>query len=139
MDPDFAADLEDIAKNRRPWNPPAWGSSSRFQHLITGERRRDSVPEILERVEAKCARYLSSQNCREGFVEELFQAVAVHPLTLELARLAGRIHGEQIARGVSIDFADLIVGATALQLGFDIVTLSARHFEAIPGLKIVSL
>ena len=24
MDPDFAADLEDIIRNRRPWNPPAW-------------------------------------------------------------------------------------------------------------------
>ena len=24
MDPDFASDLEEIIKNRRPWNPPAW-------------------------------------------------------------------------------------------------------------------
>ena len=24
MDPDFAADLEEIIRNRRPWNPPAW-------------------------------------------------------------------------------------------------------------------
>ena len=24
MDPDFAADLEEIMKSRRPWNPPAW-------------------------------------------------------------------------------------------------------------------
>jgi hypothetical protein len=24
MDPDFAADLEDIIRSRRPWNPPAW-------------------------------------------------------------------------------------------------------------------
>jgi predicted nucleic acid-binding protein len=37
------------------------------------------------------------------------------------------------------DFADLIIGATALHLGFDIVTLNVRHFEAIPGLKIVAL
>jgi antitoxin (DNA-binding transcriptional repressor) of toxin-antitoxin stability system len=26
MDPDFAADLEEIIRNRRPWNPPAWSS-----------------------------------------------------------------------------------------------------------------
>ena len=25
MDPEFAADLEEIIKSRRPWNPPAWG------------------------------------------------------------------------------------------------------------------
>jgi hypothetical protein len=24
MDPDFAADLEEIIRNRRPWNPPTW-------------------------------------------------------------------------------------------------------------------
>lgn len=24
MDPDFAADLEEIICNRKPWNPPAW-------------------------------------------------------------------------------------------------------------------
>jgi antitoxin (DNA-binding transcriptional repressor) of toxin-antitoxin stability system len=24
MDPDFAADLEEIINSRRPWNPPAW-------------------------------------------------------------------------------------------------------------------
>ena len=24
LDPDFAADVEEIIKNRKPWNPPAW-------------------------------------------------------------------------------------------------------------------
>jgi antitoxin (DNA-binding transcriptional repressor) of toxin-antitoxin stability system len=24
MDPQFAADLEEIIRNRKPWNPPAW-------------------------------------------------------------------------------------------------------------------
>jgi antitoxin (DNA-binding transcriptional repressor) of toxin-antitoxin stability system len=24
MDPEFAADLEEILRSRRPWNPPAW-------------------------------------------------------------------------------------------------------------------
>ena len=35
---------------------------------------------------------------RESFLEELFQVVAVPPLTLEVERLAGRIHGEQMDR-----------------------------------------
>ena len=74
---------------------------------------------------------------RESFVEELFQAVAVYPLTLEVARLAGRIHGEQMGQGVSIDFPDLVIGATALHLGFDVVTLNVRRFQAIPGLSVV--
>ena len=24
MDPDFAADLDEVIRSRRPWNPPAW-------------------------------------------------------------------------------------------------------------------
>jgi antitoxin (DNA-binding transcriptional repressor) of toxin-antitoxin stability system len=24
LDPDFATDLEEIVKNRKPWNPPTW-------------------------------------------------------------------------------------------------------------------
>jgi predicted nucleic acid-binding protein len=65
--------------------------------------------------------------------------LAVHPLTLEVARLAGRIHGEQRGRGVSIDFPDLLIGATALHLGFDVATLNVKHFQAIPGLTVVML
>ena len=24
LDPDFAADVEDIIRDRKPWNPPSW-------------------------------------------------------------------------------------------------------------------
>jgi predicted nucleic acid-binding protein len=65
--------------------------------------------------------------------------VPVYPLNLDVARLAGRIHGEQMGRGIAIDFPDLIIGATALHLGFQVVTLNVKHFQAIPGLQIVQL
>jgi tRNA(fMet)-specific endonuclease VapC len=128
--------------------------------LIAGERRRDSVSEVLERVEVVCgkttavlsavtavelthgiyrAKSDADRQRREAFVEELFQAVAVYPLTLEVARLAGRIHGEQMGRGVSIDFPDLLIGATARHLGFAVVTLNLRHFQQIPGLSVVQI
>ena len=79
--------------------------------LIAGARRRDSVCEVLQSVEAKCGKtagvisavtavelthriYRAKADIdlkhREIFVEELFQAMAVHPLTPEVARLAGR-------------------------------------------------
>ena len=25
LDPDFAADVEEIVRNRKPWDPPTWG------------------------------------------------------------------------------------------------------------------
>jgi predicted nucleic acid-binding protein len=34
---------------------------------------------------------------------------------------------------------DLIIGATALHLGFDIATLNVRHFQRIPGLHVVTI
>jgi predicted nucleic acid-binding protein len=39
---------------------------------------------------------------------------------------------------VAIAFEDLTIGATALHLGFDIATLNVKHFQLIPGLKIVT-
>jgi tRNA(fMet)-specific endonuclease VapC len=117
--------------------------------LIAGKRRKDSVAEVLERVEAVCGKTAAALSAvtavelthgiyraktdadrlrRQTFVEEVYRAVAVHPLTLEVARLAGRIHGEQMGRGVSIDFPDLLIGATALHLGFDVATLNVKHF-----------
>ena len=128
--------------------------------LIAGERRKDSVAEVLERVEAVCGKTAAALSAvtavelthgiyraktdadrlrRQTFVEEIYQTVAVHPLTLEVARLAGRIHGEQMGRGVSIDFPDLLIGATALHLGFDVATLNVKHFRRIPGVKVVSI
>jgi tRNA(fMet)-specific endonuclease VapC len=47
------------------------------------------------------------------------------------------LEGEQAARGVSIAFEDLLIGATALHLGYDVLTLKARHFQLIPDLSVV--
>jgi predicted nucleic acid-binding protein len=45
---------------------------------------------------------------REAFVEELFAAVAIYPLTTDVAKLAGKLDAEQQKRGVVIPFADLL-------------------------------
>jgi predicted nucleic acid-binding protein len=63
----------------------------------------------------------------------------VHPVSLAIAQVAGRIEGEQAARGVSIAVEDLIIGATALHLGFDVATLNVRDFKRIPGLNVVTI
>ena len=40
--------------------------------------------------------------------------------------------------GLIIDFQDLVIGATALHLGYDVLTLNLRHFQMIPGLGVVT-
>ena len=65
--------------------------------------------------------------------------LTIHPVTLEIAQLAGKVEGEQAARGISIAFEDLLIGTTALHLGFAVATLNVRHFRLIPGLSVIQL
>jgi predicted nucleic acid-binding protein len=76
---------------------------------------------------------------RQTFANKIFADLVICPVTLEIAQLAGRIEGEQAAIGNIIAFPDLLIGATALHLGFSVATLNRRHFERIPGLQVVSL
>jgi predicted nucleic acid-binding protein len=71
-------------------------------------------------------------------VDELLAGMIVYPYTSETAFLAGRIHGQQMAAGVAIPYADLLIGATALSIGFSVLTSNARHFRLIPGLTVVA-
>jgi tRNA(fMet)-specific endonuclease VapC len=76
---------------------------------------------------------------RKSFIDELRMGLTIYPFTADTALIAGQINGEQTARGVIIPFPDLLIGATALSLGFSILTGNARHFSQIPGLKVVVL
>lgn len=51
--------------------------------------------------------------------------------------MVGRIEGQQEAKGIQFAFEDLVIGVTALHLGYAVMTLNARHFQRIPGLSIV--
>jgi predicted nucleic acid-binding protein len=76
---------------------------------------------------------------REAFVEALLKAFIVHPYARSTALLAARIGGEQESKGVTIPFADLMIGATALELNADILTINVRHFRLIPGLRVLDV
>jgi predicted nucleic acid-binding protein len=76
---------------------------------------------------------------RQSFMDELRIALTVYPYMEETALLAGRINGEQTAKGSIIPFSDLLIGATALSLGYSILTINARHFRMIPGLNVILL
>jgi predicted nucleic acid-binding protein len=126
--------------------------------LIAGERGGESVREILQRVQASQgeteaalsavsvvelthgiyrAKGDADRKRRREFTEELCRDLVVHPVTLEIAQLAGKIEGEQAARGISIAFEDLLIGTTALYLSYSVATLNVRHFRLIPGLSVV--
>jgi len=125
--------------------------------LIAGERRKQSVREILRRVrtthgDVDCALSVvtivelthgiyraksdADRERRRAFSEELRRDMVVHPVTIEIAELAGRIEGEQAAHGITIAFEDLLIGATALHLGCAVVTSNVGDFQKIPSLSV---
>ena len=126
--------------------------------VIAGERRGHTVPQILEQVKTgygeievglsvvtivelthgiQRAGTNDRRQRRQSFVDELIRDVPVHAVTIETAKLARRIEGDRAAQGVVIAFEDLLIAATALQLGFAIATSNVRHFQMIPGLYII--
>jgi tRNA(fMet)-specific endonuclease VapC len=126
--------------------------------VIAAERRGDTVEQLIEKIvkttgdqEAALsaigltelihglyrAQTPEISQRRESFLTELLTDLTVYPYTKETALLAGKIDGEQQSRGVVIPFGDLLIGATALSLGFKVLTGNLRDFQRIPGLTVM--
>ena len=76
---------------------------------------------------------------RETFIRSLLMDIEVVPYTRATAFLAGKIDGEQHAIGVTISSMDLLIGVTALEIEYSVVTANVRHFQLIPGLNVITL
>jgi predicted nucleic acid-binding protein len=128
--------------------------------VIAAERRGDTVEQFVERVVNATgdqdaalsavgltelihglyrAKTPAMRLRRESFLNELLAVLTVYPYTKETAMLAGKLDGEQQSKGVVIPFGDLLIGATALSLGYSVLTVNLRDFRRIPGLSIVQL
>jgi predicted nucleic acid-binding protein len=128
--------------------------------LITAERNAQSVKLLLARVLAIAGNQEAAiaavsvvelahgiyradtperKKARQTFVDELVSNVPVYPFTRQTGLLAGKIDGEQQAKGVRIPFQDLLIGTTALELRYSVVTGNARHFRMIPNLIVIEL
>jgi predicted nucleic acid-binding protein len=128
--------------------------------VIAAERRGDTVEKLIEWVVSVAGDQDSALSAvgltelahgiyraqnpeirqrRQAFIDELLRDLTIYPYTTATALLAAKIDGEQQAKGVKIPFGDLLVGVTALELGFSVLTVNVRHFRLIPGLEIVQL
>ena len=126
--------------------------------IIAAERRGHTVREILEQVKvaqgeieiglsvvtiaelvhgAYRTKTQAQQQRRLEFIERLSNDVPIHPVTLAIARLAGRIEGQQEAMGIQFAFEDLLICATALHLNHEVATLNLRDFQRFPGLSVI--
>ena len=58
---------------------------------------------------------------------------------LETVLLEAGDDGEAQARGVKIPLSDLLIGVSALELGYRVATSNLRHFRLIPDLAVIQL
>jgi tRNA(fMet)-specific endonuclease VapC len=76
---------------------------------------------------------------REAFVEMLLAAVPVLPFDLVTARLHASLWAGLAVKGRSVGTHDLLIAATAIAVGYTVVTRDRRSFAMIPGLELVVL
>jgi tRNA(fMet)-specific endonuclease VapC len=89
--------------------------------LLHGVHRADSEKRRLE---------------REAFVERVIELFPAYPFDLNAARIYARIWANLVKKGIALGAHDLMIGSTAVSLGFSVITTDIRDFEKIPGLKI---
>lgn len=73
---------------------------------------------------------------RNAYVEKVIELFPVFGFEISIARIYAELWSDLSKKGTQIGAHDLIIGSTALSLGFSVVTYNIRHFERIDGLKI---
>jgi tRNA(fMet)-specific endonuclease VapC len=71
---------------------------------------------------------------RRDFIETVLGRVPTLPFDLECARTHALLVVDLSSRGLLIGANDLIIAATALTLGYSVLTHNLRHFQRVPGL-----
>lgn len=74
---------------------------------------------------------------RQQYLQRVLAPLPIVPYTEQTAGEHARIWAQLEAAGKMIGAYDLIVAATALERGSEVATFNKRHFEVVPGLKVI--
>ena len=78
------------------------------------------------------------RKAEEG-LRDFLRGVGLLGIDEATARIFGRERGRLRALRKSIGDFDLLIGATALSLGYSVLTANPRHFRHVPGLAVTQL
>lgn len=92
--------------------------------LLNGVHRADSTRRRLK---------------RSAYVEKVIELLPIYVFEISIARIYAELWSDLSKRGIQIGSHDLIIGSTAISLGFSVATYDRRHFDRIDGLKIEML
>ncbi len=76
---------------------------------------------------------------RSAYVEKIIELFPIYFFEISIARIYAELWSDLSKKGIQIGAHDLIIGSTALSLGFSVATYNRRHFDRIEGLKIETL
>lgn len=96
-----------------------------------------SASELLHGVQR--AATTAQRQRRAAFVERLLAVLPVFPFDLVTARIHASLWASLAAKGASVGSHDLMIGATAVALGYRVATRDRRSFGKIPGLEVLLL
>ncbi|MBM3878106.1 MAG: type II toxin-antitoxin system VapC family toxin [Verrucomicrobia bacterium] len=74
---------------------------------------------------------------RQQYLQGVLAPLPIVPYTEQTAHKHAWVWAALEAAGKTIGSYDLIVAATALERGSEVATFNKRHFEAVPGLKVI--
>ena len=73
---------------------------------------------------------------RSAYVEKVIEMFPIYPFETSAARIYAQVWADLLAKGLQVGAHDLIIGSTALSLGFSIATFNKRDFSRIEGLEL---
>lgn len=73
---------------------------------------------------------------RQRFVESVLDTIQILPFDLQVARVHASLWAEMQQRGRLIGDRDLLIAATAMAHGYDVLTANLRDFGMVPGLTV---
>jgi tRNA(fMet)-specific endonuclease VapC len=76
---------------------------------------------------------------RRRYLDEVMAILPVEPFTGDMGVLAAKIDSNMKKAGLVLATADLLIGVTALHYGYAVGTRNLRHFQMIPGLRVLAL
>ncbi len=68
---------------------------------------------------------------RSAYVEKVIELFPIYAFEISVARIYAELWSDLSKKGVQIGAHDLVIGSTALSLGFSVATYNIRHFERI--------
>ena len=73
---------------------------------------------------------------KKPYDEKVIELFPIYPFDLAAARIYAELWAQLLREGKMIGAHDLMIGSTAMALGFSVATCNKREFDRIEGLKV---